>query len=225
MCSRFAILNEGGSESRQMKALGSVAAMVLVLSMTVAQSAGSARTGEQTPRAAVWSPHALIVDLPNLPKHYTCDELWYKFRDVLLAIGARPDLSILPYQCEGRSNSLNYSPRVQLEFSIPREVTGNDRRWAELQVMAKSIRLEPGTPGHLDGGDCALLDQMRSTLLRSIGDSVTDVQLPCQAPQASGPPFALTVKALVPVTQSPSDLARVPSAARRGVAGSGGKQR
>lgn len=50
-----------------MKALSSVAAMVLVLSMTVAQSAGSARTGEQTPRAAVWSPHALIVDLRNLP--------------------------------------------------------------------------------------------------------------------------------------------------------------
>lgn len=209
-----------------MKVLGSIAAMAMMLALTVAKGgAQTPGTAVATPRAAVWSAHALIVDLRNLPKHYSCDELWYKFRDVLLAIGARPDMNILPYQCERLPGSMDYSPKVQLEFSIPREVTGKDKRWAELQAMSKSIRLEPGTPGHLDEGDCALLDQIRSTLLRSIGDRVTDVRLPCQAPQPSGPPFALTVKALVPVSQSPSDLARVPSAAGGGVAASGGMQR
>src|ERR1700749_1723011 len=45
---------------------------------------------------AVWAPHELIVNLHDLPKHYSCDDLWYKFRAILLTLGARQDLEILP---------------------------------------------------------------------------------------------------------------------------------
>jgi hypothetical protein len=200
-----------------MKALGSTAALVLI----AAFSAASAASAAETPQAAVWLPHALIVDLRNLPKRYTCDDLWYKFRDVLLAIGARPDLKILPYRCDRRLGSIAYSPKVQLEFSMPHVVSGKDERWAQMQVSTKSVRLEPGAPGHLDDADCALLSQIRGTLLRSIGTTVTDFRLACLTPPASKPLFDLTVKAVLPVTQPAAVVAGARPSSRGGPAGSG----
>jgi hypothetical protein len=197
-----------------MKALSLAAALIL---MSVFASARAA----QTTQAAVWSQHALIVDLRNLPKRYTCDELWYKFRDVLLAIGARPDMKILPYRCDRRVGPVGYSPKVQLEFSMPRAVSGKEERWAQTQVLTKSIRLEPGVPSRIEDSDCALLNQIRETLLQSIGTTVTDFRLACQAPLESEPPFELTVKALVPVTQPAAVVAGVRPTDRGGPAGSG----
>jgi hypothetical protein len=197
-----------------MKALGSTAALVLIAALTAASAA-------ETPQAAGWSPHALIVDLRNLPKRYACDELWYKFKDVLLAIGARPDLKILPYRCERRVGAIAYSPKVQLEFSMPHMLSGKQERWAQMRVLTKSVRLEPGAPSHIDDSDCVLLNQIRETLLRSIGTTVTDFRLACHAPPASKPPFDLTVKALVPVTQPSAVVAGTQPPSRGGPAGSG----
>jgi hypothetical protein len=198
----------------EMRALGLTAALVVIAAFT------SARAAEST-QAAVWLSHALIVDLRNLPKRYTCDELWYKFRDVLLAIGARPDLKILPYRCDRRSGSSAYSPKVQLEFSLPHVVSGKDERWAQMHVSTKSVRLEPGAPSHLDDSDCALLNQIRGTLLRSIGAPVTEFRLACQAPSASEPAFDLTVKAAVPVIQPSAAVVGVGPTSRGEPAGSG----
>ena len=198
-----------------MKALSLVAALVVIAVLTASARAAA------TTQAAVWSQHALIVDLHNLPKRYTCDQLWYKFRDVLLAIGARPDLNILPYRCDRRAGSIAYSPKVELRFSTPRVVSGKEEQWAQMDVLTRSIRLEPGVPSHIDDSDCALLNQIRGTLLRSIGTTVTDFRLACQAPPESEPPFELTVKALVPVTQPAAVVAGVRPAGRGGPAGSG----
>jgi hypothetical protein len=197
-----------------MKALGSIVVVVLALAVTVARA-------EETPRPAVWSPHGLIVDLQNLPKRYTCDELWYKFKDVLLTIGARPDVKILPYRCSSRVGALAYSPKVQLEFFTPREVQGKSAQWADIEAVSKAVRLEPGSLGHFDAQDCELLSQMKSTLLRYLGDPISDFHLACQAPPLSKPPFGLTVEALVPVPQSSSHVVRVPPADQGGAAGSG----
>jgi hypothetical protein len=197
-----------------MKTLGSIAALVLIATFTGASAA-------ETPQAAIWSRHALIVNLRNLPKRYTCEGLLYKFRDVLLAIGARPDLKIQPYRCDRRLGSIAYSPKVQLEFSVPRVLSGKEARWAQMRVLTKSVRLEPGAPSHLDDSDCALLNQIRRTLLKSIGTTVTAFRLACQAPPASKPPFDLTVSAVVPVTRPSAVVAAVQPTSQDGLAGSG----
>ena len=44
-------------------------------------------TSIATSAPAVWAPHELIVNLHDLPKHYSCDDLWYKFRAILLTLG------------------------------------------------------------------------------------------------------------------------------------------
>ena len=66
---------------------------VLVLSCSLVLLAASvvarARSNDAA-RPAEWVRHNLIVKLHDLPKRYSCNDLWYRFRDILLDIGARP---------------------------------------------------------------------------------------------------------------------------------------
>src|SRR5438105_1886663 len=132
-----------------MRPASTIALATLVALLALATGAPARAATQDASQPAVWAPHALIVDLRNLPKHYTCDDLWYKFRDVLLAMGARPDMKILPYRCAGHAGSQAYSPKVELQFSMPRTVSGADVKWADLRVIAKPVHLQPGAPAHL----------------------------------------------------------------------------
>jgi hypothetical protein len=191
-----------------MKVLGWIVACAAVLAVTTAAGAEASRPASEASRPGVWLHHAVIVDLRNLPKRYTCDELWYKFKDVLLAIGARPDMKILPYRCEQRLGAAARSPSVELIFSMPAQATPKNVRWADVQVVPKSVRLQPGAPSHLDSQDCALLKQMKDTLLSNIGAVVTDFHLACNAPPSpSNPTFSMTVEALAASSQAPGRLA------------------
>jgi hypothetical protein len=175
-----------------------------------------AATAADRPMPAVWTSHTLIVDLRNLPKRYSCDDLWYKFKAVLLTLGARSDIKIFPSRCERSLGSTAYSPKLQLEFSIPQALSAKDAQWADMQAVSKSIRLEPGSPDRIDAKDCDLLEQIKSTLLPYLGDSVTEFSLACQAPQSAETPFGLTVTALIPVSKSAPAVASVLPANRIG---------
>lgn len=143
----------------------------------------------------------MIVDLNDLPKQYGCDDLWYRFRDVLLSVGARSDLKVFPYQCNTRS------PRVHLQFSLPKVVSGADVKYASLEAASETIRLEAGHPRSLDVSDCALLQQIKDTLLPALPLRVVGYRLTCVAPTASHRPFYLSVQTLSPASQTPRQVA------------------
>ncbi|HKR39599.1 MAG TPA: hypothetical protein VJU59_07955, partial [Paraburkholderia sp.] len=190
------------------------AAVAMMASMMTAGAAFAGETsGGQTssaPAPAVWSRHALIVDLHDLPRRYTCDELWYKFRDVLLAIGAAPQMRILPYRCERRVGAIAYSPKVELDFSLPRILSVENSGGATLEVVPKDVTLEPDKLPHIGPQDCELLNQMRFTFFKAIGEAVKTYHLACQAPVSSTPAFAMTVQTLARVPQRVSAIAPVP---------------
>lgn len=167
-------------------------ALMVVTSSTVAAAS-------ESPVPSAWQRHVLVIGLHNLPKRYSCDELGYKFKDVLLALGAAPTMQILPYRCSARVGALAYSPTVQLRFSTPRSLSGAAASKAELQAVRQLTKLQPDTLPHVDGDDCALLSQMRSTLIKRLDDPVPTYRLPCQAPSSSVPRFSLTVVTLRPV--------------------------
>ena len=147
---------------------------------------------------AVWTPHAILVDLENLPKSYTCDELWYKFRAVLLSIGARSSVTITPFYCDSRS------PSVELEFSIPQALQDKQAPVADLEASDNIITLEPGHPKRLDSGDCELLRQITDGLFAELPLQVMSFRLACYAPQAKHAHFQVTVKALTPESPLPA---------------------
>jgi hypothetical protein len=153
-----------------------------------AQATGHA--GETPTTPAVWYHYDVIVDLQDLPKPYTCDELWYKFRDILLIVGAQPDMEIVPYQCD------SLSPRVQIRFSFPKILDGSLARYASLQAVTDTVHLEAGHPRSLDVADCALLQQIKDTLLAGLPLRMVSDHFACPAVAASHRSFGLTVQTL-----------------------------
>jgi hypothetical protein len=174
----------------------SVLAGVLFTLTTLAGTAAAAPALVGQP--AVWTPHDLIVSFDHLPKIYSCDDLWYKFRDVLHVIGARPDLRILAYQCGPKLGQLAYSPQVHLHFFIPQSVERSQVRWADINAAPRTVRLEPGHPSSITASDCELLRQMKDDLLAALPDRVLNSNLACGAP-ATRTPFSVSVEALTPV--------------------------
>lgn len=170
----------------------------VLLALTIVVSsvcfAAPARPGQP----AVWTQHDIIVAFDHLPEIYSCDDLWYKFHDVLLAIGARPDMRILAYQCGKRLGQLAHSPQVHLHFFIPQAVRGSAARWADVNVEPRTVRLAPGHPASIKASDCELLRQMKDGLLAALPERVLQFNLACEAP-ATPWPFSVSVEALKPV--------------------------
>src|SRR5665213_1614842 len=151
---------------------------------------------------ATWKPHVLIVTLNHLSKRYSCDDLWYKFHDVLLAIGARPDMKILAYRCEPALGETARSPSVQLNFWLPEVLHGKLTRWADIRVVNSTVTLEPGHPNSFDASDCDLLRQINDTLLTRLFDRSTSYHLACRAAPIHEPGYNLSVVVLKPVNEN-----------------------
>ena len=183
-------------------------AVGLFFALTALPVAARAAVDASASRPAVWIAHDTIVDLENLPKQYTCDDLWYKFRDVLLALGARPDLKITFYQC-GRS------PSVHLQFSLPRVVSGSDIKYASLQATNGTFLLRAGRPPTLRASDCELVRQIKETLLPELPVRVRSYRFTCEAPRAEARQYRLSVQALkrvsAPAVAANTEGRRAPS--------------
>jgi hypothetical protein len=142
----------------------------------------------------------MIVDLNELPKEYACDDLWYKFRDVLKSLGANPEMKVTPYRCGRGAGELAHSPRVELYFKLPEALTGDQARWHELYASTARVSLEPGAPASFSGSDCELMRQIKDVLLPVLPARVIAYRLSCQAPPRHGPDFILTIQTLRPLT-------------------------
>lgn len=168
--------------------------LLLVACITLARAAAAAHAGAP----AVWTQHDLVIPLHHLPKSYSCDDLWYKFRDVLRALGARPDPSIFVYKCGPGLGVLAFSPEVHLRFAIAQTLADTKTRLADVNVAQRTVRLEPGHPASIETSDCELLRQMKNGLLAALPDRVVSFQLACNAPPTRYP-FNVSVETLAPV--------------------------
>jgi len=169
-------------------------------------------------QAAQWMTHDLIVRLDDLPTRYSCNDLWTKFHDVLLALGARPGtMKIAAYRCESSLGREALSPDVHLVFQTPEALGHAQSRWSDVEAVTKTVRLEPGTPLSLDNSDCELLRQIKDTLLAELSDKTLNYRLACHAPPTGDPQFSLAVEALTPATGMPVRVASVaePQSPRR----------
>lgn len=160
-----------------------------------AQAVTSPATAPATAPAAVpaeWRTYDLLVSFQGLPKTYSCDDLWYRFRDVLLTLGARAYMTISPYDCGYVGGGEARSPRVELKFRLPQLLHGEDTRYAQMSAVNREVHLAPGTPHSLQAGDCELMKQLQNTLLTALPVQVTAASFSCNGPGAT---FALTLQA------------------------------
>lgn len=185
--------------------------LIVALSSVALLAVGAGRAAsDSAAQPAEWMPHSMLVELRDLPKHYSCDDLWYKFRAILLAIGAEPNaLEIRVYRCQDADAR---SPGVQLRFGLPGTIPGLKPDQTSLLAVTKTIQLAPGKTQSLEAGDCELLKQIRDTLLASLPVKVDDSNLNCAVPQREPSQFGLFVQALVPVESGETSASTSPPA-------------
>jgi hypothetical protein len=167
----------------------------VALQASLALAAGGAAHPGTT--AAEWMPHELIVALTDLPRAYSCNDLWYRFHDVLSAIGAR-EMRILTYDCSDTAAHAHGSPQVELKFQLPGALTSANARFADVSANDSAVRFLPGSPRSLSGDDCELMRQMTAGLFGALGLH-TDAKFRCDA-KAPAKRFAVTVRALLPAS-------------------------
>lgn len=180
------------ARQRLQVALGAAALCALILT-PVSGAAADSRPGSTF---AQWRSWNLLVELRDLPRAYTCNELWYRFRDVLMAIGARPFPQVLAYRCGKTAATSTRSPSVQLQFQLPDPLPQSQSRYADVSVERSTVQLGPGKVPSFTAADCELLRQMNDKLLAALPVRVVGT-LNCPAASANER-FALEVQALLP---------------------------
>lgn len=168
-----------------------------VLALMLGAALGTA-AADVAAAPAEWRSFDLLVDFTKLPQPYTCDELWYRLHDLLLAIGARPYPQIFTFHCGTTHAASSRSPSVHLEFQLPRALSAADARYADVPVVRATVRLAPGTLHSFTAGDCELLRQLGSLLLPALPVHTIGAALTCPAPGAARHSYALEVQALIP---------------------------
>jgi hypothetical protein len=165
--------------------------LLLALALPLAGGAYAA-AGAASAQPAEWRTYDLLVDFQDLPRTYSCDELWYKFRDVLRQLGARAYMTLTPYDCGYVGGGEARSPHVEVKFQLPQPLQGAATRYAQLSVVNQRVRLAPGAPRSLQASDCEFVRQLQGALLAAVPLRVTVADFNCTAPHAS---FALTLSA------------------------------
>jgi hypothetical protein len=168
-------------------------------------SSADARAAARVARPAQWETFDILVDLQNLPQNYSCDDLWYKFRDVLRWLGAGPNLTITPYDCGYVGGGESRSPHVQVKFELPRPLQGAETRYAQMSVVDRNVQLAPGFPRWLLPSDCELVEQLVGGLFPALPLRVESADFHCSAVQ---PSYTLTVNARIVVPASGVAAAR-----------------
>jgi hypothetical protein len=164
----------------------------LIASLMISAVAHGAELGSKLAQPAGWQRHNLLIEFHALPKRYSCNDLWYKTRDVLLRLGADTRMDILPYRCERALGPQARSPRVRLEFYLPAVRSGAQASAADFKARIEDVRIAPGEPASINNEDCALLRQMKA----SLPGRIVRFHLNCLAPPRGDPPFSVTYQAL-----------------------------
>jgi hypothetical protein len=175
-----------------------LSAVVIATSLGTVSLSANAASSPTTSVPAYWAQHDEIDELGDLPHPYRCDDLYYKYRDVLLRLGAQPGMKIYAYGCSRAGQPASGTPRVDLTYAVPREMPVTGSGGVGLKAARATVKLAPGQPKSLTPDDCILLNDMRQTVLASFANSMNASSLHCNAARTSKH-FALVVQTLLPV--------------------------
>ena len=175
------------------------------IAVCLAASAAASQTAID-PQPAQWETFNVLVDFQNLPRNYSCDDLWYKFRDIASELGAAPDLTITPYDCGYVGGAESRSPQVEIKLELPRPLQGTPTRYAQMWIFTRNVMFAPGSPHSLVPSDCELTRQLVGSFFPALPLRVETEDFHCSA---DPPIYDLTVAARIRVPAT-----GVPKAAR-----------
>jgi hypothetical protein len=175
---------------------------LLVLSQPVA--AAAAQTGTTTAR---WQAQKLNFSYTGFTTLYTCDGLEGKVREILLAFGARKDVTVRATGCTEPMNRPSRMAWVAVEFSSLAPVAGpagsspgagaGAPAGDAVQASWSKVQLSPNQPFFMGAGECELVEQMRDVLKKGFALRNVDYRVSCTPHQVSVADYTVTAEALM----------------------------
>jgi hypothetical protein len=160
-----------------------------------AAAAGSAADGGN-PTAAVWKEQHVEFVYVGRTLRYSCEGLRNKVRAMLLDLGARRDLKVVPTGCEDydRSPRNSGTPRLSIVFSSPAlpnaavkpahegDLAATDARFEKFTISSDAFR-------NMGIGDCELVQEFAHQILPKLVVREVRKDIFCMPDQPSGSRF------------------------------------
>jgi hypothetical protein len=177
---------------------------------TVPTPAASVQT-VPTPAAAnsvpaVWKEQHVSFFYTGRTARYSCDGLRDKMRAMLLDLGARRDLKIVPLGCEdyGRARVNSAGPSLDITFSAPAlldpslkplhqgDLAATDARFETFTITSDAFR-------NMGIGDCELVEEITHQILPKLVTRELQHDIACVPYQLSGSRFFVKGEILRPL--------------------------
>jgi hypothetical protein len=149
----------------------------LLLVASLCAGAGSApAAADSGDVAAVWVPKEVNFVYVGFTTQYSCDGLQARMRRILLQLGARDDLKVIPYRCI-RVNAPETTPAVHIVMHVlqPASATAGQTvpaHWKTVDVLAKRDLLSAAL-------DCELVAQLNRDVLPLFAARHVDYSAAC----------------------------------------------
>ncbi len=128
--------------------------------------------------AAVWVPKAVNFMYVGFTTKYSCEGLQAEMRRILLQLGARDDLKVIPYGCM-RVNGPETTPGVRIVMHVlqPASATAGQTvaaHWKAVDVLAERDPVHAAL-------DCELISQLKGDVLPLFAPRHVDYSAACAA--------------------------------------------
>jgi hypothetical protein len=158
------------------------------------------------PVQAVWREQHVNFFYMGRTARYSCDGLRDKMRALLLDLGARRDLKIVPLGCEGtaRARLNSAGPSLNITFSAPAlpdpsrkplypgDLAATDARFEKFTITSDAFR-------NMGIGDCELVEEFTHQILPKLATREVQHDITCVPYQLSGGRFWVKGEILRPL--------------------------
>lgn len=169
-----------GRASRAAAPLGLLAALLTLLPAAsgYAEESGAATT------PGIWQQHKMSFQFMGFTSTYSCDGLADELRILLLAAGARKDVKSTPGVCARPFGQPDKFARADLLFYTLQPAGSKDH--GTVPGIWRAVALSDHSPLELRSGDCELVDQFRTEVLKSFTTRSLVNNVTCIPYQESG---------------------------------------
>jgi hypothetical protein len=137
-------------------------AALLLLALGCGGASPALAAGDAARVPAVWVPREFTFRYVGFTTKYSCAGLQARMRDILLQLGARPDLDLSRYGCVG-ADAPETTPGVRVVMHVLQPANAPlaesvAAHWDTVDLLAKRVPLDAAL-------DCELIAQLRREVL------------------------------------------------------------
>jgi hypothetical protein len=199
LCLAAALTAAGAGRGAGTSGTGTPAAGTPAAGTPVATGTPAAGSPTGSPMAAVWKEQQVEFVYMGRTSRYSCDGLRDKVRAMLIDLGARRDLRVVPLGCEDREGDDSGASTLKIVFSSPAlpeaaakplhqgDLAATDARFERFTITSDAFR-------NMGVGDCELVQEFARQILprmvvRDVREDILCARIQPTSAPSGGPRF------------------------------------